>query len=149
MKDTTRKAYTEVIEILKYFPLEYIKKIPSEKLKVFFKYRDENYEYKVDENKAFKSQNMMEETKAILYILFEDYLATEEQKEKLKQKENEALKQIEEEKRRIYNPDNLFKNKKETETEEYIKKANIILVPKDKWYNKIIKFLKKFIKIKE
>ena len=54
MKNTTTKAYTEVLELLKFFSTEQVKKIPEIKLKVFLKYRDESYSYKIDETKSFE-----------------------------------------------------------------------------------------------
>ena len=90
---------------------------------------------------------MMLETKAIFTILFEDYWATDEQREALKQKEKEAFKELEDKKRNLYNPDNLFKNKKVNEVENYIKNTNITLL-NEKWYNKIIRVLKNIFKRK-
>lgn len=147
MKESTSKAYVETIELLKYFSIEQVKKIPEEKLKVFLKFKDESYIYKVDETKSFFEQDMMPETKAIFTILFEDYWATDEQREALKQKEKEAFKELEDKKRNLYNPDNLFKNKKVNEVEKYIKNTNITLL-NEKWYNKIIRVLKNIFKRK-
>lgn len=143
MKNTTPKAYTEVLELLKFFSTEQVKKIPETKLKVFLKYRDENYNYKVDKTKSFFEQNMMPETKAIFTILFEDYWATDEQRKVLKQKEAEAFKELENKKRSLYNPDDLFKNRRINEIENHTKNANITLL-NEKWYNKIILALKSF-----
>lgn len=147
MKESTRKAYAEVLELLKYFSIEQVKKIPKTKLKVFFKFRDESYSYKVDETKGFFEQDMMPETKAIFTILFEDYWATDEQKEILKQKEKEEFKKLEDKKRNLYNPDKLFKNKKVNEVERHIKNTNITL-SNEKWYYKIIRALKNIFKRK-
>lgn len=147
MKESTSKAYVETIELLKYFSIEQVKKIPEEKLKVFLKFKDESYIYKVDETKSFFEQDMMLETKAIFTILFEDYWATDEQREALKQKEKEAFKELEDKKRNLYNPDNLFKNKKVNEVENYIKNTNITLL-NEKWYNKIVRGLKNIFKRK-
>lgn len=143
MKNTTPKAYTEVLELLKFFSTEQVKKIPETKLKVFLKYRDENYSYKIDETKSFFEQDMMPETKAIFTILFEDYWATDEQRKALKQKEVEAFKELEDKKRSLYNPDDLFKNRRINEIENHTKNANITLL-NEKWYNKIILALKSF-----
>ena len=143
MKNTTPKAYTEVLELLKFFSTEQVKKIPETKLKVFLKYRDENYSYKIDETKSFFEQDMMTETKAIFTILFEDYWATDEQRKALKQKEVEAFKELEDKKRSLYNPDDLFKNRRINEIENHTKNANITLL-NEKWYNKIILALKSF-----
>ena len=121
MNKSTPKAYVEVLELLKYFSIEQVKKIPEAKLKVFLKFKDESYSYKVNETKSFFEQDMMPETKAIFTILFEDYWATNEQRKVLKQKEIEGFKELEDKKRNLYNPDNLFKNKKVNEIENHIK----------------------------
>ena len=147
MNSSTQKAYVEVIELLKFFSAEQVKKIPETKLKVFLKYRDENYSYEIDETKSFFEQDMMPETKAIFTILFEDYWATDEQRKSLKQKEAEAFRELEDEKRSLYNPDNLFKNKRINEVENNIKNTNITLL-NEKWYQKIILALKNFFKRK-
>lgn len=147
MKESTSKAYVETIELLKYFSIEQVKKIPETKLKVFLKFKDENYSYKVDETKSFFEQDMMPETKAIFTILFEDYWATEEQRNVLKQKEREAFKELEDKKRNLYNPDNLFKKENVNEVEKYIKNTSITLL-NEKWYQKIIRVLKNIFKRK-
>ena len=147
MKKSTTKAYAEVIELLKYFSIEQVKKIPETKLNVFFKFRDKTYNYKVDETKSFFEQDMMPETKAIFTILFEDYWATDEQMKILKKKEKEAFKELEDKKRNLYNPDNLFKNKKVNEVEKHIENTDITLL-NEKWYKKIIRVLKNIFKRK-
>lgn len=147
MKKSTTKAYAEVIELLKYFSIEQVKKIPETKLNVFLKFRDKTYNYKVDETKSFFEQDMMPETKAIFTILFEDYWATDEQMKILKKKEKEAFKELEDKKRNLYNPDNLFKNKKVNEVEKYIENTDITLL-NEKWYKKIIRVLKNIFKRK-
>ena len=147
MNKSTPKAYVEVLELLKYFSIEQVKKIPEAKLKVFLKFKDESYSYKVNETKSFFEQDMMPETKAIFTILFEDYWATNEQRKVLKQKEIEGFKELEDKKRNLYNPDNLFKNKKVNEIENHIKNTNITLL-NENWYNKIIRVLKNIFKRK-
>ena len=147
MNSATQKAYVEVIELLKFFSAEQVKQIPETKLKVFFKYRAESYSYKIDETKSFFEQDMMPETKAIFTILFEDYWATDEQRKVLKQKESEAFKELEDKKRSLYNPDDLFKNKRINEIENDTKNANITLL-NEKWYSKVILALKNFFKRK-
>ena len=112
MENTYEKAYTEVIELLKFFPKESIDKIPKEKLELYIRNRDKTYEYKVDINKSFAEQQMAEKTKAIFANIFRDYWATDYQRERILAKENYDYQKREEEKREKYNPDNLFKNRK-------------------------------------
>lgn len=112
MEDTYERAYTEVIELLKFFPKESVEKIPKEKLEVYLKNMDRTYIYKVDISKTFEEQKMSEKTKAIFANIFRDCWATDYQKERIQAKEKYDKEKIEDEKRKMYNPDNIFKNKK-------------------------------------
>ena len=148
------RAYTEVIEILKYVPEEDVNKIPKEKLDFYKNNMDTEYDYKIDTTKEFESQEISDKTKAILANIFRDYWATPYQKERIEEKEKNDIKKIEEEKREKYNPDKIFKNtnqksvdkviKEESETE---KNDNLpIEVKKESFFKKLINFLKSLIK---
>ena len=78
-------AYTEVYEILNCLDEEEYSKIPEELLEVFEENRNLDYEYEVNEEQDLLKQPMLKETKAILLNIFRDYLATPEQKQKIKQ----------------------------------------------------------------
>lgn len=75
------KAYTEVYEILSYLKKEDYDKIPEEIITAIKENRDINYVYEMNEDIDLESQEMLRETKAILFNLFRDYLCTEEQRE--------------------------------------------------------------------
>ena len=51
MEDKVPKAYYEVLEILKYMPLESVNKIPKSLLETFELNKDINHNFKVDINK--------------------------------------------------------------------------------------------------
>ncbi len=108
--DRNACAYKEINEILKIFPQELVSQIPQEKIDFFRNNMDTNYEYDISIN-TFDGKTMLEETKAILTILFRDYWASPTQREKILNYENSVKNQIEEEAKIKYNPDNLFKNK--------------------------------------
>lgn len=112
MEDTYEKAYKEVIELLKYFPKESVKKIPKEELELYLKNMDRTYDYQVDITKSFDEQKMSKKTKAIFANIFRDYWATDYQRERILAKENYDKQKEEEEKRNKYNPDDIFKNRK-------------------------------------
>ncbi len=166
MEDNYTKAYKEVIEILKYMPEESVNKIPETLLKTFETKQDKSHNFVVDENKNFEDQNLLEETKAIFANIFRDYWATPEQRERIIAKENYDRKMLEEEKRKKYNPDEIFKNKKKieipknikedvqkSEKEEYIKEtdeeiSNLpVEIKKEKFYQRFINFIKRMFKI--
>ena len=133
-------AYTEVIEILKYVPDEDVKKIPEEKLEFYKTNMDKEYSYKLDMTKEFEEQEMSNITKAILANIFRDYWATPYQKERIEAKEKYDLEKLEAEKREKYNPDNIFKNKKE---EAVVEDTNLpVEVKKETFFKKLISFIK-------
>lgn len=117
MEDNYQKAYREVIEILKYLPQESVNKIPKKMIKLFNVKMDRDYEFKIDENKNFEEQEIMEETKAILANIFRDYWSTPYQKERIELKEKNDRKKIEEEKKLKYNSDDIFKNRRKSQYE--------------------------------
>ncbi len=104
-------AYKEVIELLKYFPIQDVKKIPPNVLEYILKNKEEDYEYRVEANKPFEEQKKSIITEAIFANFFRDYWATEYQRERILQKEKVDKLKIEEQKRNKYNPDEIFKNK--------------------------------------
>ena len=82
-------AYTEVYTILQDLNEEEFNKIPAEIIETIEANRNEEYEYELDDELELKEQPMLPETKAILFNLFRDYLATPEQKAKIIRMQNE------------------------------------------------------------
>ena len=121
-----KNAYTEVYTILQELNEEEYNKIPPEIIEAIRTNRNEKYEYELDENLELKDHQMLPETKAILFNLFRDYLATPEQKEKIIRMQNEERRKNELKKQQQYNVD-VFANKtKEKEPVELIEyKENI------------------------
>lgn len=108
---TYAKAYTEVIEIIKYFPKEEYAKIPAEKIEFYKNNMDKDYNFTINPERDLSEQNISKEANAIIVNLFRDYFATEEQKIKIKEILDLNQNKEEQEKAKKYNPDNLFKNK--------------------------------------
>lgn len=136
--DRNACAYKEIYEILKIFPQELVAKIPQEKIRFFRNNMDNSYQYNISKE-TFDGQTMLEETKAILTILFRDYWATPKQKEKILSYENSARNKLEEETRMKYNPDNLFKKKDNSKhLEEHIEETTAMVEYKDSIFKKII-----------
>lgn len=148
MEDKYPKAYKQVIEILKYVPQESVDKIPQEMIKTFKINMDDKYDFKIDISKSFEEQDILEETKAILANIFRDYWATPKQKERILEKERNDREIEENIKREKYNPDNLFKKKQKViQQNEEIQNNLPVEIKKEKFYEKIINFLKKIFHI--
>ena len=103
-------AYTEVYTILQDLNEKEYEKIPPEVIEAIEKNRNVDYEYELDDELELKEQQMLPETKAILFNLFRDYLATPEQKAKIIRMQNEARQKNELKKQQMYNVD-VFANK--------------------------------------
>lgn len=150
MEDNYSKAYKEVIEVLNFVPKESVHKIPQTMINTFKAKMDKNYDFKVDINKSFEEQELLEETKAIFANIFRDYWATPYQKEIIEAKEKYDRQKLEEEK---YNPDDLFKKKNVESATDSIEKDTIensnlpIEVKKEKFYEKIINFFKRIFNV--
>ena len=104
-------AYSEVLEILKNISKEDYEKVPSEKIDLFEKNANKNYSFQYDTNLTLNEQNVSKRAKAIIAILFRDYWATPEQREKILAKQNYDRIQIEKDKQKQYDVNNIFKNK--------------------------------------
>ena len=105
-----KNAYTEVYTILQELNEEEYNKIPPEVTQTIEANRNEDYEYFLDDELELKDQPMLPETKAILFNLFRNYLATPEQKAKIIRMQNEARQKNEIKKQQIYS-NNVFANK--------------------------------------
>ena len=123
-----KKALVEVEAVLSCLNHMDYKKIPQNIIEAIKVNKDENYIFEYDENLDYKDWNLMLETKAILYNLFKQYLATNEQKEYYKQKELIERNRIEKEKKQKYNVDNLFKVKSLKENQQEVVKENSELI---------------------
>ena len=105
-----KNAYTEVYIILQDLNEEEYNKIPPEVIETLDANRNKEYEYELDDELELKDQPMLPETKAILFNLFRDYLATPEQRTKIIKMQNEARQKNELKKQQMYNTD-VFANK--------------------------------------
>lgn len=139
-------AYSEVLEILKYIPIEDYNKIPKNKIELFKINASHEYTFKYNPNKTLNEQNVSKITKGIIAILFRDYWATEVQRNKIIAKQNYDRMKLEEEKKEKYNPNNIFNNNYTntvTDNKENIQETALVDM-NIKWYKKFWIFLRKF-----
>ena len=135
-------AYSEILEILKYIPIEDYNKIPKEKIEIFETYASKEYTFEYDPNKTLKEQNVSNITKEIIILLFRDCWATEVQRNKIIAKQNYDRIKLEEKKKEKYNLDNILNKNQVINkiTEKHsIEEENMDMVKYKqlKWYNQI------------
>ena len=138
-----KNAYAEVYTILQELNEEEYNKIPPEVIKTIEANRNEEYEYELDDELDLKDQPMLPETKAILFNLFRDYLATPEQKAKIIRMQNEARQKNELKKQQMYNTD-LFANKPKKNATENNNETIQIVEYKESIFKSILNKIKSF-----
>ena len=138
-----KNAYAEVYTILQELNEKEYNKIPPEVIKTIEANRNEEYEYELDDELELKDQPMLSETKAILFNLFRDYLATPEQKAKIIRMQNEARQKNELKKQQMYNND-VFANKPKENQSSNNNETMQIVEYKENFFKKILNKIKSF-----
>ena len=133
----------EIVEVLKYFDSKFVSKIPIKFLDTLNELaKQSNLVINIDKDKKLKDQNISEETKDLLSLIYYDYIATDEEKNEIIKiwSENQLLHQEKRDKK--YSQENLFKNKSANEYKQEITNLPSI-IQKETVIQKIIKFLKR------
>lgn len=137
-------ALTEVYTILEYLNEEEFNKISPNVINAIENNRNKEYIYEMNEEVDLTKQKMLPETKAILYNLFRDYLATEEQREKILKWQQEEREKNEQKKRERYNVDVFVNSDKndippKTKCTELIEYKESIFTIIKKWFKALFK----------
>lgn len=148
-----KKAYTEVYKIIELLPNKLKNKIPNDIILGIKDNIDKKYEFEINEENI-DNINLLEDTEKILSVLYTDYLATEEERKVIKNKEKMVLIKKEKRKKDSYSdsyykfPDKIENDNKNTEIYNVNKTNNneanqIMKITKEKWYKKLLEIIKK------
>lgn len=150
MSNNYAKAYKELLEIIKHFPLDEYNRIPIDKIKFYEENMDKNYNFTINPNIDLSEQNILKETKALIVTLYEDYFATEEQKEKINEILKLNQKKVEQEKRKKYNPQDLFETNKAIEKVQKNNEQKTVLIQyKENFFIRFKNYILKLLHIKK
>jgi len=112
------EAVVEVLDIIEHTRKTDVEKIPKKLLNFFESVKSSTYISGIDHSKKLNTQDLKPKTRAIIAMLYRNYWCPPEEKEQFEsimkqnyEKEQEAL-------REKYNPDNIFKEKKDVVIEE-------------------------------
>lgn len=143
-------AYAEVLEVLNHMSKKDYEKIPKDLISLFQNNYNKEYQFIYDFEKQFEEQNFSKRAKLILAILFRDYWATPNQRDKIITKQNYDRKKQEEQKRKKYNLDNIFQNNNvNREMEKKTNTNNIAIIKyKESILKKIIVKIKNIFRVK-
>lgn len=149
VKKESAKAYVEVLETIKYMKPELVEKIPQKLIQFFEEHKDENYQFKFNENIDIENQKLSIEAGSILAMLMLNYIADEQEKNEINNILVQNEKKYEEELREKYNPDNLFKKKENKQEEKLEEQHSLMIIENKPWYKKIFEKIKNIFKKKE
>lgn len=136
------EATTEINKILSYLPTEYVEKIPNKLRTFFLNVESKEYEHNIDPYKKLDEQDLKSKTKTLLTIIYRNYWCNEQEKAELDKILIENDKKYEDELRKKYNLDDIFKNKQKTST--IVKDTNLpIEIKKESIIRKLLEYIKK------
>lgn len=146
MDEDLKEAFYEVDEILKMMPYEILDKIPKKFRNMISQNKSLTSNKKIS---GLNDENLSKDAKVVLYMIYRDFLCSEEEEQELLRQENKDL----EEK---YSYENLFKSTKKDEIKSEIISAEEIPIEETaltetkelKWYEKIIDFIKNIFNVK-
>jgi len=139
------KAYKEIYRIIEHSEKEIKDKIPRKFMNVIETAMSKEYEPNIDYNISINEQELMPETFAIMAVIYRDFICSKEKRTVLLENEKKELEKIEQEKRELYNPDNIF-NKEKINKNTKTKENNMIKY-KETILRKLLNKLKLLFKI--
>ena len=147
INDNYAIAATEVLAIIDYMEPNEKKQISSKFMDFLNKRAINSYKIELDFSKPISETKLSKETKSLLAIIYRQFLCNEEEKREfnkiLKENEEKFQKEIKEK----YNPNDIFKNKRQVEsTEEVENNCVSMLEYKESIFKKVMKKIKKMLK---
>lgn len=110
MERAYEEAFTEVEAVLKLMPIDLVSRIPAQLRQTISENKATNYKIVIKE--PLEEQKLKKETIVILGLIYRDFLASPEEREKLQIKDSEELRKIEQQMKEQYDVENVFNNKK-------------------------------------
>ena len=135
------QANTEIKCLLKYFPINYINKLPTKLLEMIYKNSDDKYNIEVDLKKDLKNQNISKKAKDMLAVLTYNYWSSENEKKDIIERLNENENTYQEKLREKYNPDSIFKDRERKA--EAVENSNAMIEYKETIFIKIKNWFKR------
>lgn len=148
-KEEYSKAYTELVEILKYIPTSTFEKIPKENIDMYETNKDINYKYHYNTDFSFEEQNISQLTRILIANLYIDYWATDEEKAIIQELDKNELREIEIEKSKQYNTDDIFASRKQKISKKIqnIETTSMIIIEKPNVFKKMLIKIKQFLNL--
>lgn len=146
------RTYSEIYEIINILGNEFIEKIPKKLYLLIDNQRDKNYKADLlTKNGMLDETKISQETIALFAVLNMKYfIEDEEEKARLYNIYEKNEIKYEQELRKKYNPDDIFKNRNQLKIEDQkVENETALIEIKENFLTKFIKKLKSFFHIKK
>jgi len=144
MDESFKRTLREVYDVLIYSDDDVIEKIPASFLDFITNNMSDNYEKNTSTNQVNFEEQISKDAKAILALIYRDYLTSDKEREELLKEEAKQLEEYRKDINVKYNPENLFKNNTNSDNEE--NEANgLVEYKKNSIFDKIKQFIKKIL----
>lgn len=137
------EAAVELNTILEYTSQDVIDKIPKKFLTFMKEIASTTYQFKYDTSKPLEEQNIKPKTKGLIALIYKDYLCDEQERQEYLNTVSRIMGEIEQEKRELYNPNNIFKNKVQKKVEEPEAHNFPVTIKDESIFTKIVSFIKR------
>ncbi len=138
----------EVFTILSFFSNDLLDKVPNTVIeKIGFLAMNSDADFHIDRRKSLKEQNISEESKDFISLIYYNYIADEKEKGELLELWNGNENKYQDELEKKYNSDNLFPNRKK---EVQINNTDMVMADnKENLFSKIKNIIRKIFKNKK
>lgn len=129
-----KKVFSETIEVLKHTDKEIVEKIPDTFKRFLLENMDKENVVQIDFSKENWEGTILEDTKALLALIYRDYIASAEEKEQLllEEKQENGLK----EKNKV---EDLLKNRQTEIPKEIEENTQLEEIHQYPWYKRLYK----------
>lgn len=149
MEITYEKALAEAFAVIMKLEFSDIQKIPDEFLNTLKNNMDQEYYTTLTIDEEYIDNNLSEDTKGILGLVYRDYLTDESERKELVESENKSEEEYQEVLRDMFQSDLVFKNNDTNEEKKEVKQeVRMIKQEELKWYEKLKIKIKKALGIK-
>lgn len=149
MEITYEKALAEAFAVIMKLEFSDIQKIPDEFLNTLKNNMDQEYYTTLNIDEEYIDNNLSEDTKGILGLVYRDYLTDESERKELVESENKSEEEYQEVLRDMFQSDLVFKNNDTNEEKKEVKQeVKMIKQEELKWYEKLKIKIKKALGIK-
>ena len=141
------EASVEVLDILEHMDANDLVKVSNKFIEFLKKNASRDYICNLDYSKKLNEMNLKEETRGLLALMYESYWCSEEEKQDLQKRFYENEQKYQEELRKKYNPDDIFKEKQKSINELQENQTQLIEY-KETILKRILNKIKAIFKIK-